>query len=120
MLEQAFKVTSPSARCLLSDPAARVTLAGCCDFKKMLQYRLGKERALVLVSAITFAAPGSASAAGGCGPGAPGSMPKDELRRLATRTPGVMRNKKTLQGKWVPKTKAELIAELPAVKGGRR
>ena len=63
MAQQTFKVTSPSARCLLSDPAVRVTLAGYCDFKKMMQYRLDKERALVLVSAVTFAAPGSASAA---------------------------------------------------------
>ena len=36
---------------------------GDCDFKKMMQYRLDKERALVLVSAVTFPEPGSASAA---------------------------------------------------------
>ena len=61
MGQQTFKVTSPSARCLLSDPAAFVTLAGSCDFKKMMQYRLDKETALVLVSAVTFGAPSSAS-----------------------------------------------------------
>ena len=57
MKEQTFKVTSPNTRCLLSDPAARVTLTGYCDFKKIMQYRLDKETALVLVSAITFEAP---------------------------------------------------------------
>ena len=62
MGQQTFKVTSPSARCLLSDPAAHVTLTGYCDFKKIMQYRLDKETALVLISAVTFAAPGSASA----------------------------------------------------------
>ena len=62
MGQQTFKVTSPRARCLLSDPATHVTLAGYCDFKKMMQYRLDKETALVLASAVTPAAPGSASA----------------------------------------------------------
>ena len=47
MGQQTFKVTSRSARCLLSDPAARVTLAGYCDFKKMMQYRLDKKTAIV-------------------------------------------------------------------------
>ena len=61
--QQIFKVTSPNARCLLSDPVAHVTLTGYSDFKKMMQYRLDKERALVLVSAVTFPEPGSASAA---------------------------------------------------------
>ena len=70
MGQQTFKVTSPSARCLLSDPAASVTLAGYCDLKKVMQYRLDKETALVLVSAVTFAAPGSASAESGTGPSA--------------------------------------------------
>ena len=54
MSQQIFKVTSPNARCLLSDPVAHVTLTGYSDFKKMMQYRLDKERALVLVSAVTF------------------------------------------------------------------
>ena len=62
MPEQTFKVTSRNARCLLSDPAARVTLEGYSDFKKIMQYRLDSETALVLVSAVTFGAPGSASA----------------------------------------------------------
>ena len=62
MGEQTFKVTSHNARCLLSEPAARVTLEGYSDFKKIMQYRLDTETALVLVSAVTFGAPGSASA----------------------------------------------------------
>ena len=62
MAEQTFKVTSRNARCLLSDPAAHVTLEGYSDFKKIMQYRLDTETALVLVSAVTFGAPGSASA----------------------------------------------------------
>ena len=62
MAEQTFKVTSRNARCVLSDPAAHVTLEGYSDFKKIMQYRLDTETALVLVSAVTFGAPGSASA----------------------------------------------------------
>ena len=61
MDNQIFKVTSRSARCLLSDPAEPVTLAGYSDFKKIMQYRLDKEKALVLVSAVTPTTPGSAS-----------------------------------------------------------
>ena len=45
----------------LSEPAEFVTLAGYSDFKKMMQYRLDKETALVLGSAVTLAKPGSAS-----------------------------------------------------------
>ena len=62
MPQQTFTVTSPSARCLLSDPAKRVTLAGYCDLKKTMKYCLDKESALILVSAVTFEAPGSANA----------------------------------------------------------
>jgi hypothetical protein len=61
MDNQTFKVTSTSARCLLSDTAELVTLAGYSDFKKIMQYRLDKETALVLVSAVTRATLGSAS-----------------------------------------------------------
>ena len=58
---QIFKITSRNARCLLSDDGVFVTLAGYSDFKKMMQYRLDKETALVLGSAVTLAKPGSAS-----------------------------------------------------------
>ena len=61
MDKQIFKNTSRNARCLLSDDGVFVTLAGYSDFKKMMQYRLDKETALVLVSAVTLAKPGSAS-----------------------------------------------------------
>ena len=63
MAQQAFKVTSPSACCLLSDGAFHINLVGYCSFKNMMAYRLDKETALVLVSAVATAAPGSASAA---------------------------------------------------------
>ena len=43
-------------------------------------------------------------------------MNKKQLRSLATRTPGIARNKKNAKGKWVPKTKKELVAELGAKK----
>ena len=58
---QIFKITSRNARCLLSDDGVFVTLAGYSDFKKMMQFRLDKETALVLGSAVTLAKPGSAS-----------------------------------------------------------
>ena len=61
--QQHFKVESKSASCLLSDTPARVNMVGYCDFGKMLAYRLDKEAALVLASAVDFSAPGSASAA---------------------------------------------------------
>ena len=44
---QIFKITSRNARCLVF-----VTLAGYSDFKKMMQFRLDKETALVLVSSL--------------------------------------------------------------------
>ena len=65
--QQHFKVESKSASCLLSDTPARVNLVGYCDFGKMLAYRLDKEAALVLASAVDFSAPGSASAADAAG-----------------------------------------------------
>ena len=46
----------------MSEPARDIALVGDCDFKKIMQYRLDTETALVLVSAVTFGAPGSASA----------------------------------------------------------
>ena len=61
MDKQIFKITSRNARCLLSDDGVFVTLAGNSDFKKMMQFRLDKETALVLGSAVTLAKPGSAS-----------------------------------------------------------
>ena len=62
---QTFTVTSPSARCLLSDTEEFVTLSGYTDFKKMMQYRLDKETAVVLVSAVTPTTPGSPGSASG-------------------------------------------------------
>jgi hypothetical protein len=41
-------------------------------------------------------------------------MNKKELRELATRTPGVQRNKKNSKGKWVPKTSKEIMTSLLA------
>ena len=63
MAQQTFKVTSPSACCLLSDPAFHINLVGYCSFKNMMAHRLDKETALVLASAVATAAPGLASAA---------------------------------------------------------
>jgi hypothetical protein len=42
-------------------------------------------------------------------------MNKKELRELATRTPGVQRNKKNSKGKWVPKTRKEIVTSLLAM-----
>ena len=58
---QTFKISSPNVRCLLSDTAVTMTLQGYCDFKKMMTYRLDKEIALVVASAITEMVPGPAS-----------------------------------------------------------
>ena len=56
LTSQEFKVFSEESRCLLSDPAedtdGKVNLVGYCDFHKMLTYRLDKEAALVLASAV--------------------------------------------------------------------
>ena len=49
---QSFRVSSKKVRCLLSsEREAHVDLHGYCDFDSMLQYRLDKDVALVLVSA---------------------------------------------------------------------
>ena len=58
--QQVYKVSS-EADCLLSDTPVKLNLVGYCDFAKMLAYRLDKESAMVLVSAIEVQAPGSAS-----------------------------------------------------------
>ena len=50
LAQRTFKVISPIARCLLSDPATHVTLAWQCDCQRMMQYLSDKKRALVLVS----------------------------------------------------------------------
>ena len=42
------------------------------------------------------------------------NMKREELRSLATRTPGIMRNKKNVKGKWRSKTKEELKVDLLA------
>ena len=48
----------------MSEPAKQITLVGYSDFNKMLQYRLDREMALVLASAVQIEALGPASAAG--------------------------------------------------------
>ena len=58
--DQVFKMVS-HARCLLSDSPIPVQLVAYCDFKKSLQYRLDREKALVLVSAVQRHGPSSAS-----------------------------------------------------------
>jgi hypothetical protein len=60
--------------------------------------------------------PGSASHTLDFDPAVLKKMKKPELRKLASRTPGIMRNKKNAGGKWVPKTNKQLIAELLAKK----
>ena len=68
--------------------------------------------------------PGSASsAASACSasivpvfaPGLLQKMTKLQLRQLATITPGFQRNKKTVAGKWIPKTSQEIAAGLLAL-----
>ena len=61
MQEQTFKMISNNTRCLLSDTPTTVQLVAYCDFKKSLTYRLDRELALVLVSAVERHRPGSAS-----------------------------------------------------------
>ena len=62
--EQSYKVHSPKVRCLLSADEQYVDLVGYCSFAGMLTYRLDKDVALVLVSAVTPHAPDSVSAGG--------------------------------------------------------
>ena len=49
----------------MSEPAREITLVGYCDFKRIMQYRLDTETALVLASAVQIQAPDSGSAEGG-------------------------------------------------------
>ena len=59
--QQTFKVVSEHVTCLLSESpnAVQLQLVAYCDFDKSLAYRLDKERALVLVSAVEFHEPGT-------------------------------------------------------------
>jgi hypothetical protein len=61
-------------------------------------------------------APGSASHTLDFERGSLKNMTQSELRGLASRTPGIMYNKKTSEGKWAHKSNKELIAELLAMK----
>ena len=69
LTDQVFKVSSTETSCLLTDPTGdangKINLVGYCDFNKMLAYRLDKETALVLASAVECPAPGIASATDG-------------------------------------------------------
>ena len=62
--EQAFKIYSSKVRCLLSASEQHIDLVGYCDFDGTLTYRLDKEAALVLVSAVSLSSPDSVSAGG--------------------------------------------------------
>ena len=59
--EQTFKMISNNTRCLLSNTPTTVQLVAYCDFKKSLTYRLDRELAPLLVSAVERHRPGSAS-----------------------------------------------------------
>ncbi len=59
--EQIFKVTSKSVLCLPSDPPVHLDVVGYCDYKKMMTYRLDKEAALVLASAVASPSSGAVS-----------------------------------------------------------
>jgi len=50
--DQSYRVSSVKTQCLLSDAEVFVNLYGYCDFANMLDYRLGKDTALVLASAV--------------------------------------------------------------------
>ena len=62
--EESYKVFSPKVRCLRSTSEKFIDLIGYCGFQGMLQYRLDKDAALVLVSAISLYAPDAVSAGG--------------------------------------------------------
>lgn len=57
----AFKVISKNVSCLLSETPTTLQLVAYCDLNKSLDYRLDRETALVLVSAVEHDMPGSAS-----------------------------------------------------------
>ena len=59
MRDQVIKLVSNNVRCLLSPAASRpLKLVAYCDIENSLTYRLGKEAALVLVSAVECHEPG--------------------------------------------------------------
>ena len=89
LAEQTYKASSKAAVCLLSDTPETVNLVGYCDFSEMLAYRLDKECALILTSAIDSPTPGSASASGDAGSTCPTAtiehptkLSKDEVAAL--------------------------------------
>jgi hypothetical protein len=53
--DQSYRVTSNKVRCLLSETESLIDLHGYCDFGNMLTYRLDKDVALVVVSAVEAA-----------------------------------------------------------------
>ena len=55
LTEQSYRVTSNKVRCLLSETESFIDLHGYCDFGNMLTYRLDKDVALVVVSAVEAA-----------------------------------------------------------------
>ena len=59
--KQTFKMISQKVRYLLSASPTFVELVAYCSFQQTLEYRLAKETALVLVSAVEHLKPGSAS-----------------------------------------------------------
>ena len=73
-----FKMISRHARCLLSESPTSVQLIAYCDFKKSLTYRLDREMALVLVSAVERHGPGAASPDASGASAAPGAAPQCE------------------------------------------
>ena len=76
--QQTFKMISRHARCLLSESPTSVQLIAYCDFKKSLTYRLDREMALVLVSAVERHGPGAASSDASGASAAPGAAPQCE------------------------------------------
>ena len=74
--QQTFKMISSNARCLLSDSPIAVQLIAYCDFKKSLTYRLDRELALVLVSAVEHHGPGAASPGASGASASPGEAPE--------------------------------------------
>ena len=59
--------------------------------------------------------PGSASSQHAFDPDILANAKATQLRSLANRTPGIGRDKKTSDGKWIPKTREELISDIVAV-----
>ena len=63
--------------------------------------------------------PSSASTAPEMDPALINTMKKGQLRESASKTHGMIRNKKTSKGKWIPKTCEELRTELLALMASR-